>query len=104
MTLAATHVERSARSSTMLSGITNTFQEIGNMAASLYSSTKGAIVSAKNGDWSAVRKIAVERLKSVAIIGGALGALYGSQKFNLKTLRYVLAVVLIVATFKLVLI
>lgn len=38
------------------------------------------------------------------IIGGALGALYGSQKFNLQTLRYVLAVVLIVATFKLVLI
>lgn len=40
----------------------------------------------------------------VVVIGGALGALYGSRKFNLKTLRYVLAVVLIVATFKLVII
>lgn len=37
----------------------------------------------------------------VVIIGGAFGALYGSKKFNLITLRYVLAVVLLVATFKL---
>ena len=40
----------------------------------------------------------------VATIGGSLGALYGSQKFNMKTLKYVLAGVLIIATVKLFLI
>jgi uncharacterized membrane protein YfcA len=40
----------------------------------------------------------------VAIIGGSFGALYGSQKFNMKTLKYVLAGVLIIATIKLFLI
>jgi len=37
----------------------------------------------------------------IAIIGGSLGALYGSQKFNMKTLKYVLAGVLSIATMKL---
>ena len=40
----------------------------------------------------------------VAIVGGSLGALYGSQKFDMKTLKYVLAGVLIIATVKLFLI
>ena len=40
----------------------------------------------------------------VAIIGGSLGALYGSQKFDMKTLTYVLAGVLIIAVFKLFLV
>lgn len=40
----------------------------------------------------------------VAIIGGSLGALYGSQKFNIKTLKYVLAGVLTIASVKLFLI
>jgi uncharacterized membrane protein YfcA len=40
----------------------------------------------------------------VATFGGSLGALYGSQKFNMKTLKYVLAGVLIIATVKLFLI
>lgn len=37
----------------------------------------------------------------VAIVGGSLGALYGSRKFNLNTLKYVLAGVLVIATIKL---
>ena len=40
----------------------------------------------------------------IAIIGGALGARYGSQKFNLKTLKYLLAGVLTIAAVKLFLI
>ncbi len=40
----------------------------------------------------------------VAIIGGSLGALYGSQKFNMKTLKYVLAGVLTIAMVKLFLV
>jgi uncharacterized membrane protein YfcA len=36
-----------------------------------------------------------------AIIGGSLGALYGSQKFNMQTLKYVLAGVLAMASVKL---
>ncbi|WP_299128170.1 sulfite exporter TauE/SafE family protein [uncultured Winogradskyella sp.] len=38
------------------------------------------------------------------MLGGALGGLYGSQKFSLKTLTYLLAIVLLLATFKLFLI
>lgn len=37
----------------------------------------------------------------IAIIGGSLGALYGSQKFNVKTLTYLLAGVLTIAAVKL---
>jgi len=48
--------------------------------------------------------IEVLYLIPVAIIGGALGALYGSQKFNIKTLKYVLACVLTIAAVKLFLI
>ena len=40
----------------------------------------------------------------VAIIGGSLGALYGSQKFNVTVLKYVLAGVLTIASVKLFLI
>ncbi|WP_179343679.1 sulfite exporter TauE/SafE family protein [Winogradskyella ursingii] len=40
----------------------------------------------------------------IAIIGGALGAMYGSQKFNMKTLKYVLAGVLTIACIKLFLV
>lgn len=40
----------------------------------------------------------------VALIGGSLGALFGSQKFNMKTLTYVLAGVLTIATIKLFLV
>ena len=40
----------------------------------------------------------------VAIIGGGLGALYGSEKFNMKTLKYVLAGVLTIAAIKLFLV
>jgi len=40
----------------------------------------------------------------IAIIGGSLGASYGSQKFNMKTLKYVLAGVLTIAAIKLFLI
>ncbi|MDB4107725.1 sulfite exporter TauE/SafE family protein [Bacteroidia bacterium] len=40
----------------------------------------------------------------VAVVGGSLGALYGSQKFNLNTLKYVLAGVLVIATIKLFLV
>jgi uncharacterized membrane protein YfcA len=36
-----------------------------------------------------------------AIIGGSIGALYGSQKFNMQTLKYVLASVLAMASVKL---
>jgi len=36
-----------------------------------------------------------------AIIGGSIGALYGSQKFNMQTLKYVLAGVLAMASVKL---
>jgi len=40
----------------------------------------------------------------MAIIGGSLGALYGSQKFNMNTLKYILAGVLSIAAVKLFLI
>ena len=40
----------------------------------------------------------------VALLGGSLGALYGSQKFNIKTLKYLLAGVLVIATVKLFLV
>lgn len=40
----------------------------------------------------------------VAIIGGSLGAIYGSKKFNMKTLKYVLAGVLTIAAVKLFLV
>ncbi|MEY2924300.1 MAG: hypothetical protein RLZZ337_848 [Bacteroidota bacterium] len=40
----------------------------------------------------------------VVLVGGSLGALYGSQKFNMATLRYVLAGVLTIAAIKLFLI
>jgi uncharacterized membrane protein YfcA len=40
----------------------------------------------------------------IAILGGSLGALYGSQKFNMKTLKYLLAGVLTIAAVKLFLV
>lgn len=40
----------------------------------------------------------------VALIGGAFGAFYGSRKFNLKTLTYLLATVLLIASIKLYLV
>ncbi len=40
----------------------------------------------------------------VAIIGGSIGAIYGSGKFNTKTLTYLLAFVLIIASVKLFLV
>ena len=40
----------------------------------------------------------------VALLGGSLGALYGSQKFNINTLKYLLAGVLVIATVKLFLV
>ncbi len=40
----------------------------------------------------------------IAIVGGSFGAMYGSQKFNMKTLKYVLATVLIIAAVKLFLV
>ncbi len=40
----------------------------------------------------------------IAIIGGGLGAMYGSEKFKMKTLKYILAVVLIIAAVKLFLV
>lgn len=40
----------------------------------------------------------------VALIGGALGGLYGSKKFKDNTLKYMLAVVLIIASVKLFLV
>jgi uncharacterized membrane protein YfcA len=40
----------------------------------------------------------------VALLGGSLGALYGSQKFNINTLKYLLAGVLLIATVKLFLV
>lgn len=43
-------------------------------------------------------------LVPVALIGGALGAFYGSGKFNVKTLTYLLATVLLIASIKLYLV
>lgn len=40
----------------------------------------------------------------VAVIGGSLGAIYGSKKFNMNTLKYVLAGVLTIAAIKLFLV
>lgn len=40
----------------------------------------------------------------VALIGGSIGAMYGSKQFNMKTLKYVLAGVLTIATVKLFLV
>jgi uncharacterized membrane protein YfcA len=37
----------------------------------------------------------------VALVGGTFGAIYGSTKFNMQTLKYVLSGVLIIATIKL---
>lgn len=41
-------------------------------------------------------------LVAIALIGGFLGSYYGSKKFNNTILRYLLAIVLIVACFKLI--
>lgn len=40
----------------------------------------------------------------IAVLGGSLGALYGSRKFNMKTLKYTLAGVLTIAAVKLFLV
>lgn len=40
----------------------------------------------------------------IAVLGGSLGAIYGSQKFNMNTLKYVLAGVLTIAAVKLFLV
>lgn len=42
-------------------------------------------------------------LVGIAVIGGFLGAFYGSKKFNNKLLRYMLAFVLVIACIKLIL-
>ena len=42
-------------------------------------------------------------LVGVAVVGGFLGAYYGSKKFNNKLLRYMLAFVLVIACIKLIL-
>ncbi len=48
--------------------------------------------------------IAAFYLTPIALVGGALGAFYGSRKFNLKTLTYLLATVLLIASIKLYLV
>lgn len=48
--------------------------------------------------------IAAFYLIPIALVGGALGAFYGSRKFNLKTLTYLLATVLLIASIKLYLV
>ena len=40
----------------------------------------------------------------IAVIGGSLGAIYGSKRFNMTTLKYVLAGVLTIAAVKLFLV